>query len=129
MGLNEVIKKRDERKILAFVEKNGIPKHQVEVLPELFANRKPDPNEDYYYYDGPLDEKTRDFCKRMLKIDKVFSTTDIEILSNQLNYDVLKYRGSYNCRHRWIRFRGRIISTPEPTVRQLRDLISKGIPG
>lgn len=105
----------------------GIPKNQIVELPDTFADRKPQEGELYYYYAGPNDDKTRPFCKRMLKIDKVFSTTDIEILSNYLNYDVLEYRGSYNCRHSWIRFRGKRISTPEPTVGQIRSLINVGI--
>lgn len=100
---------------------------KVEQFSSEFASRKPEEGEDYYYYSGPLDEKTRPFCVKMLKLDKVFSNRDIDILSNYLNYDVQQYKGSYNCRHKWIRFRGKIISTPEPTVGQIRDLISKGI--
>jgi hypothetical protein len=111
------------------LKKFGIPKKEVVAIPDTFADRKPQEGENYYYYNGPEDDKTRKFCKRMLKIDKVFSTTDIEILSNYLDYDVLKYKGSYNCRHDWVKFRGKRISTPEPTVAQIRSLIKDGIKG
>lgn len=101
-------------------------------LQEEFADRKPKEGETYYYYSGPLDEKTRPFCKRILEMDKVFASIDIEILSNYLGYDVFDSSGSFgpgafNCRHRWVKFKGKRIFTPPVTVRQLKDLVSKGI--
>jgi len=63
----------------------------------------------------------------MLKIDKVFSQSEIDRISDELGYDVLVYCGSYNCRHQWIRFRGKRINTPVPTSRQIRKLINDGI--
>ena len=107
----------------------GIPKNQIEEIKEEFADRKPKEGETYYYYSGPLDDKTRDFCKTMLKYDKVLSEVDMDILSNYLDYDVKKYKGSYNCRHSWVRFRGKRISTPELTITQIRNLVRKGIQG
>jgi hypothetical protein len=105
----------------------GLKRNQVEELKEEFATRKPEPGEAYYYYSGPLDDKTRPFCKMMLKIDKVFSQEEIDKISEELNYDVLEFKGAYNCRHKWIRFRGKIISTPKPTMREIRKLIIDGI--
>lgn len=107
----------------------GIPANQVERFNEEFADRKPKEGETYYYYTGPLDDKTRPFCKQMLKYDKVVSETDIDILSNYLDYDVKKYKGSYNCRHNWVRFRGKRILTPELTIPQIRKLTNLGIQG
>lgn len=97
-----------------------------------FADRKPKEGETYFYYSGPLDEKTRPFCKRILELDKVFSNTDIEILSNYLGYDVFDSSGTFgpgafNCRHHWIKFKGKRILTPEVTVGQIKDLIRRGI--
>jgi hypothetical protein len=105
----------------------GIPSSQVERFTEEFADRKPKAGQNYYYYTGPLDDKTRPFCKTLLSLDKVLSETDIDILSNYLNYDVKKYKGSYNCRHNLVKFRGKRISTPELTITQIRDLVRKGI--
>lgn len=127
--LSRIKELRKEVNFFEAIKNLGVPKNQVVEIPDTFANRIPQEGEQYYYYSGPLDEKTRAFCKRMLNIDKVFSSTDIEILTNYLDYDVLKYRGSYNCRHNWVRFRGKRISTPEPTVAQIRSLINVGIKG
>lgn len=64
-----------------------------------------DPNEVFYYYDGPLDEKTRAFCEEILIIGKFFRQSDIDKLSTKAGYDVDLYMGSYNCRHKWVRAR------------------------
>lgn len=116
-----------ERNLITVLKKYGTPRKNIQELPTEFASRKPEEGQEYYYYNGPLDEKTRAFCRLMLKIDKVFSLDEINKISEELNYPVLKYKGSYNCRHQWIRFRGKIISTPKPTVREIRKLINNGI--
>lgn len=116
-----------EHYLFKFLSERGIPKSQIEEIKQEFADRPIKEGEEYYYYTGPLDEKTRPFCKQMLSYDKVLSSTDIDILSNYLNYDVKQYRGSYNCRHKWVRFRGKRISTPELTINQIRNLVRKGI--
>jgi hypothetical protein len=116
-----------EHYIKTFLKEKGIPRKNIEVITEDFASRPAKKGEVYYYYSGPLDEKTREFCSQMLKYDKVLSETDIDILSNYLNYDVKQYKGSYNCRHSWVRFRGKIINTPELTINQIRNLVRKGI--
>ena len=105
----------------------GTKKSLIEEVKGEFAWRKPEEGMDYFYYSGPDDDKTRPFCKLMLKIDKVFSTEEIDKIGEELNYDVLKYKGSYNCRHKWVRFRGKRISTPPPTMREIRKLINNGI--
>lgn len=128
-SISRIKELRQEVNFFNAISKFGLPRSKVQEIPQSFTARKPEEGEDYYYYSGPLDDKTRDFCKRMLKIDKVFSSTDIDILSNYLDYDVLQYKGSYNCRHKWVRFRGKVISTPEPTVAQIRSLIKSGIKG
>ncbi len=115
--------------ILSLLKTNGIPRKLIEEIPLTFADRKLVPGEDYYVYSGPFDDKTRSFCKKLLTIDKVISSLDIDILSNYLNYDVLQYKGSYNCRHKWRKFRGKFILTPELTVQQIKDLVRKGIKG
>ena len=116
----------EEYKLLRGLSKIGISKSKVEQIDESF-DRAPKKGEEYYYYSGPLDEKTRPFCKKMLEMDKVFSKKEIDKLSGYLNYDVLEFVGAYNCRHHWVRFRGREIATPPPTVKQINDLIRAGI--
>ena len=119
----------------------GVPKSHVEALylfneKETFKDIPVDPAEQYYVYTGPAAE--RDFCVYMLKIDKVFSRTDIDTLSTLMGYDVFEYQpgpvmkkggpGGPNCKHKWRRFRGKfIISGNVPTDRQINSLISKSI--
>ena len=61
-----------------------------------------------YQYDGPQDDKNRKFCARLMKLNKVFRREDINSLSIQGTneefgiYDIFRYKGSYNCRHRFI---------------------------
>lgn len=114
-----------EKKLYSLMQRYGVHKSQIEPIKSEF--RKPSKGLDYYYYSGPLDEKTRPFCALMLKLDKVFSEDDIAIMTIELGYDVQQYRGSYNCRHKWVKFRGKDISTPAPTINQIRKLIDKGI--
>lgn len=127
MCYNTIRGAKIEAKIKELFKKKGIPRNQIEAIEVELADRPVKPSENYYYYDGPLDEKTRDFCRYMLAVDKVVSETDIIVLSDNLGYDVLQYKGSYNCRHRWIKFKGKRISTPALTNNQIDRLIDKGI--
>lgn len=89
--------------------------YTIEVLdPNNFATV--DPNEVFYYYDGPLDDKTRAFCQEILIIGKFFTQNDIDKLSSRSGYNVDLYMGSYNCRHRWVkaRIKGQIIEGYKP---------------
>ena len=60
-----------------------------------------------YKYTGPQDSRNRDFCARLMKLNKIFRREDINSLSisgtNQEFgiYDIFRYKGSYNCRHYW----------------------------
>lgn len=58
-----------------------------------------------YKYIGPRDEKTRRFCSEMLAKNRVYRIEDIEQLSNPEfgRYSIFALRGSYNCRHAWVR--------------------------
>lgn len=62
-----------------------------------------------YKYVGALSSNSRDFCKEMIKANKVFRIEDIDKMSNRSvnpvgpsGYSIFEYRGSYNCKHRWI---------------------------
>lgn len=115
--------------ILKYIEQKGIPRDCMMEVKEEFAKGKKPEGQNYYYYIGPDDSKTRKFCHQLLKFDKVVSETDIEILSKLLNYDVKKYKGSYNCRHTWVKFRGKILPTNDLTVNQIKQLARLGIKG
>ncbi len=90
-----------------------------------------------YKYVGPRDNKNRTFCAEMMRENRVFRIEDIIEMSNRSvnpvgpdGYDIFEWRGSYNCRHRWVqlvyRNPGTIIN--KATVR--KGLIDEdGMPG
>jgi len=62
-----------------------------------------------YKYVGPQDEKNRTFCAEMMRANRVFRIEDINEMSLRTvnsvgpdGYDIFTWRGSYNCRHRWV---------------------------
>jgi DNA-binding Lrp family transcriptional regulator len=65
-----------------------------------------------YSYEGPRDNRNRDFCRRLLDMDKLYSRSDIETMSQRLGYSVWDRRGGWwtkpngvaspSCRHRWV---------------------------
>lgn len=90
-----------------------------------------------YKYVGPKDDKNRTFCAEMMRANRVFRIEDILEMSNRSvnpvgpdGYDMFEWRGSYNCRHKWVqliyRSEGTIIN--KSSVR--RGLIDEdGMPG
>ena len=62
-----------------------------------------------YKYVGPRDDKNRKFCREMLSKNRVYRIEDIEQLTaDQANeefgyYSIFLWRGSFNCRHQWVR--------------------------
>jgi len=59
-----------------------------------------------YKYIGPKAERV--FCQEMLKANRVFTSDDVEALSplnpvGPTGYSVLKWRGSFNCRHKFVK--------------------------
>ena len=62
-----------------------------------------------YKYVGPRDDKNRTFCAEMMRENRVFRIEDIQEMSNRSvnpvgpdGYDMFEWRGSFNCRHRWV---------------------------
>lgn len=58
--------------------------------------------------DVPLNERdteispSRPFCKKMLSMNKLYSRTDIQNISQLLGYDVMHRVGGNGCRHEWV---------------------------
>ena len=74
-----------------------------------------------YKYVGPKDDLNRTFCAEMMAARRVFRIEDIMEMSNRSvnevgpdGYDIFTWRGSYNCRHRWVQLMyqrtGRIVN-------------------
>ena len=61
-----------------------------------------------YKYSGPRDSKNRTFCRQVLNLDLLYRLEDINNMSlfgaNEefSTYDIFVYKGSFNCRHRWV---------------------------
>ena len=82
-----------------------------------------------YKYVGPKDDLNRTFCAEMMNARRVFRIEDIMEMSNRSvnevgpdGYDIFTWRGSFNCRHRWVQLMyqpvGRIINN---------DNVEKGV--
>jgi DNA-binding Lrp family transcriptional regulator len=103
--------------IIAAVKKVGIDEIIERTMPEPLSeltDKKPRTYEQkiMYSYEGPKDSRNRDFCRRLLDMDKFFSRSDIETMSARLGYSVWDRRGGWwtkpsgehspSCRHRWV---------------------------
>jgi hypothetical protein len=61
-----------------------------------------------YKYEGPKDSKNRKFCRQILDKNLLYRLEDINNMSLEgansefSTYDIFTYKGSYNCRHRWV---------------------------
>ena len=76
---------------------------------DILGKKDPkDEGETKYRYSGPAAQ--RDFCKAMLRLNKVYTKQEVERMSG-LNpgfgprgastYDIFKYKGGPNCQHYW----------------------------
>ena len=103
--------------ILATISKVGVDEIIERTLPKPLSeitDRTPRTLEQriMYSYEGPRDNRNRDFCRRLLDMDKFYSRSDIETMSQRLGYSVWDRRGGWwtkpngvaspSCRHRWV---------------------------
>jgi len=62
-----------------------------------------------FKYVGPRDEKNRQFCAEMLSKNRVYRQEDIDQLTDNVAneqfgfYNIFLWRGSFNCRHTWVK--------------------------
>ena len=62
-----------------------------------------------FKYVGPRDDRNRQFCADMMSANRVYRIEDIDALSDSIAnpefgfYEIFTWRGSYNCRHQWVR--------------------------
>jgi hypothetical protein len=74
-----------------------------------------------FKYVGPRDKKNRQFCSQMLSFNRVYRQEDIDELTDSVAneefgfYNIFLWRGSFNCRHTWVRLiykkEGKIINS------------------
>lgn len=69
----------------------------------------------FYVYAGDLADNSRDFCRQMLGINKLYSFEDLQAITNVVvnegfgpkgtsTYDVWLYKGGANCKHHWDKY-------------------------
>lgn len=119
-----------QTKILSYLKECGQikPDHWKEVTEEEYFQNKevqlttdPTSRESYndfskkdgtgqwlvrYEYNGPVDDRTRDFCSEVMSLGRIYTEEEIKNgLSNPEfgNYSIWDYKGSYGCRHKWVR--------------------------
>jgi len=92
--------------IFNFFKKNEIeasPTSEVKETVEILLRYSYEWNEDV-----PLNERnsqdhpSRPFCAKLLELDRLYSRSDIETISERLGYSVWDRRGGDNCRHNWV---------------------------
>ena len=101
-----------------------LDKHDFAIIANPDDSSFEDTNEVRYRYKylGPKDDKNRTFCAEMMAAARVFRREDIDEMSrNNENpigpegYSIFEWRGSFNCRHGWVRLtykrEGRIINS------------------
>lgn len=79
-----------------------------------------------FKYVGPQDERNRQFCADMMAQNRVYRIEDIDQLTAQVAnsefgyYSIFLWRGSFNCRHVWVRLlykpTGRILNQASSRV-------------
>lgn len=102
---NVIIERKLTQPINKIVEKikpetkSFLIRYSYEWLPEIPAGERNTPT-----------HPSREFCKALMSLDRIYSRADIETISGQLGYSVFDRRGGWwnddgvtkeHCRHRW----------------------------
>lgn len=84
-----------------------------------------------FKYVGPQDEKNRKFCADMMRKQRVYRIEDIDNLTSSIAneqfgfYSIFLWRGSFNCRHSWVRLiykkQGKIVNNDNSTQNLLDE--------
>ena len=79
-----------------------------------------------YKYIGPVDDRNRKFCADMMRKNKIYRIEDIESLSNPEfgAYNIFLFRGSYNCRHAWVRLIYKKEGSMNITTSEFSDIVN-----
>jgi hypothetical protein len=115
------------------------PENVLKMSEERFT--RSNPNQDSIFdkdkfrvrfkYVGPRDSRNRKFCADMLAANRVYTIEDIDALSDSVAnpefgfYEIFAWRGSYNCRHQWVRLiykkQGSIINSGDSSKGLIRE--------
>jgi hypothetical protein len=84
-----------------------------------------------YKYIGIRDNDNRQFCREMLQANKVYRIEDIDALTDSVAnpefgfYSIFMWRGSYNCRHQWVRLLYKKGTDIRNTARSTKGLVEE----
>lgn len=104
---NKIIDLIAERGMIEQFKKIAYSKSMLVIADESnFADQET--AQTWYYYSGPLDEKTRPFCTELLRIDAFYRESDLNMLSKKVGYNVYDNSGGFNCRHTWNKVKAKL---------------------
>ena len=90
----------------------AIPVNRTSAKPDAWTNEQVGDFKILFQYKGPVDQKNRPFCRKLMDLDLLYRKEDIQRLtvsganSAQFGYyNIFNYKGSFNCRHRWTKVR------------------------
>lgn len=74
--------------------------------------KKDEPAQQRYRYTGPRDSNSRDFCRAMVRMNKLYTYDEIQQMRNAVTeglafrrgggtYDIFQFKGGARCRHAW----------------------------
>ena len=108
-----------------FAIQDAVPEKEVFFTPP--SNPNPPNEQEFnprvrYKYTGEIRENTREFCRIMVGANRIYTAEDIQELSalnpvGPSNYDVLQWRGSYNCLHKWVK----LTYVPKAEMEKIRN--------
>lgn len=123
--------------VVSMVEEMKIFKGAIVAEPNQPSKMdRPDQRVRYKYIKNPSFEgsaiipTSRDFCKEMIRYDRVFKFEDIARMTEEgANsefgvYDIFTWRGSYNCRHLWVK----VVYRPSGPITARQRPVSEGAP-
>ncbi len=79
----------------------------LDILGKQDLEKKP---ETKYRYAGPLSSNTRNFCRAMVRLNKIYSREEISSMDSSINtgfrhngqaYSIFDFKGGVNCNHYW----------------------------
>ena len=79
----------------------------LDILGKQDLEKKP---ETKYQYTGPISSNSRNFCKAMVRLNKIYSRQEIDDMNRAINtgfrhdgqpYSIFRFKGGVNCKHYW----------------------------
>ena len=79
----------------------------LDILGKQDLDKKP---ETKYRYTGPLSSNSRNFCRAMVRLNKIYTRQEIDDMNRSINtgfrhdgqpYSIFRFKGGVNCKHYW----------------------------